>query len=190
MVVVSLFVQQIDDCTNLLIRCNGIPAARAFSASQEFATLIRKQYAPSALPSRGQVVVSLTLRVLYCVLGEVFVAVVAPVTDNPFETTHALDRARSILVTAAKGINVTTAIIKKKFAEMFLSFELVMLGYEGVGGLSQNILYPTVRPAPPTEVAKMTIDFVATAAEFEKAFQEYVVTVMCGYVYSHRCVSL
>ena len=81
---------------------------------------------------------------------------------------------------------MTTALIKKKFPEIFLSLELVMLGYDGIGGLSQSVLHPTTRPAPPVcaistnigsdsmqiQVAKHTVDFAATAAEFEKAVQE------------------
>jgi len=46
----------------------------------------------------GQVIITLTKRVLYAVLNEVYIAVCSPVADNPFETAHYLDRARAYVL--------------------------------------------------------------------------------------------
>jgi len=46
-------------------------------------------------PCRGQIVVNLTLRILFAVINEIVVAVVHPVSDDPFEGLVALDRARA-----------------------------------------------------------------------------------------------
>jgi hypothetical protein len=53
------------------------------------------------------------------------------------------------MTAAARGAVASEALVRKRYSELYLALELVALGQDGVGALSQNLLYPSARAAAP-----------------------------------------